>query len=238
MLLVVGLFIALVALPLRLLATASRGRLPAIPQLLGRNRMPRETAPRTGRTAWLTGGGALPRRSLIIVATGVGAEVRYLRLTAAVALALAVLNAAVATVTRLVSGRLRADGRLRVFPVLLLAAALVAALSRVAELEPPLIIGVVVGMSFVAGTAVRDRAVVNLAGLAAVAVLSVAAWLFHAWLGPVQGFWTLLRARASRRCAWPDWGPSWCWACRSPRCPGEPSSSGRCPHGWPQLRLG
>ena len=196
-LLVVGLFIALIALPLRLLATASRGRMPAIPQLLGRNRTPRETAPRTGRTAWLTGGGALAGAvALIIVATGVGAEVRYLRLTAAVTLALAVLNAVVAAATRLVSGRLRAGGRLRVFPVLLLAAALVAALSRVAELEPPLIIGVVVGMSFVAGTAVRERAVVNLAGLAVVAVLSVAAWLFHAWLGPVQGFWTSLASES------------------------------------------
>ena len=195
--LIVGLFIALIALPLRLLAAALRGRIPAIPQLFGRNRAPRETAPRSSRTAWLTGGAALAGAvALVIVASGVGAEVRYLRLTAAVALALAVLNAVVATVIRLVAGRLGATGRLAVFPVLLLSAALVAALSRVTDLEPPLVVGLVVGMSFVGGTAVRSRALVNLAGLAAVAVLSVVAWLFHAWLGSVQGFWPSFASEA------------------------------------------
>jgi hypothetical protein len=189
-LLVVGLFIALVALPLRLLATASRGRWPVLPQLFARNRAPSQIAAAPRSTAWLTGAGALAGAvGLIIMATGISAEVRYLRLTAAVAVALAVLNAVVAATTRLVSRRSGAGGRFKVVPLLLFAAALIAVLSRIGELEPPLVMGVIIGMGFVAGTAVRDRAVVGLAGLAAVAVLSVAAWLLHSWLGPVEGFW-------------------------------------------------
>ena len=185
-----ALFIVLIAVPLRLLATASHGRLPSRPQLFGRNQD--AGAEVRGRwSPWLTGALSVAAAAgLVVLATGVGAEVRYIRLTAAVAVALAVLNVVgVAVATRAASRAQRMAGRLRFLPLLLLAAALVALISRVAGLEPPLIAGVVIGMTFGAPLAARARAMVNLAELAAVAGLSILAWIAHGALGTVTGFW-------------------------------------------------
>ena len=185
-----ALFIALIAVPLRMLATASHGRLPSRPQLFGRNQD--AGAEVRGRwSPWLTGALSVAAAAgLVVLATGVGAEVRYIRLTAAVAVALAVLNVVgVAVATRAASRAQRMAGRLRFLPLLLLAAALVALISRAAGLEPPFIAGVVVGMTFGAPLAARARAMVNLAELAAVAGLSILAWIAHGALGTVTGFW-------------------------------------------------
>jgi hypothetical protein len=185
-----ALFIALIALPLRLLATASRGRFPSRPQLFGRN----QAATTEARSRWSPRlSGALSvgaAATLVVLATGVGAEVRYVRLTAAVAIALAVLNVVgVAIATRAAAHAQRVSGRLRFLPLLLLAAALVAVISRAAGVEPPLVAGVVIGMTFGASLAARARAMVGFAELGAVAGLSILAWIFHGALGTVTGFW-------------------------------------------------
>jgi hypothetical protein len=185
-----ALFIALIALPLRLLATASRGRFPARPQLFGRNQA--AAAEVRGRwSPWLPGALSVAAAvGLVMLATGVGAEVRYLRLTAAVALALAVLNVVgVAVATRAASRVQQVAGRLRFLPLLLLAAALVAVITRAAGVEPPLIAGVVMGMTFGAPLAARARAMISLSELGAVAGLSILAWVAHGALGTVTGFW-------------------------------------------------
>ncbi|MEO7005776.1 MAG: hypothetical protein ABI275_00850 [Terrimesophilobacter sp.] len=188
--LAVALFIALIALPLRLLATASRGRFPSRPQFFGRNQA--AAADVHGRwSGRATGALAVAAAAaLIVLTTGVGAEVRYLRLAAAVVLALAVLNAVgVAMVTRTVSRVQRVAGQLKFLPLLLLGAALVAVISRAAGFEPPLVAGVVIGMTFGAPLAARPRAMVSLAELSAVAGLSILAWVAHGALGIATGFW-------------------------------------------------
>lgn len=186
-----ALFIALIALPMRLLATVSRGRMPALPRLLGRNRALGQADVRKGpRDPWLTG--LLPLGAavgLIVLATGVGAEVRYLRLTAAVGFALALLNTLAVITTRIAARGQRISARVKFLPVLLLAVALLAVISRTAGVVPPMVSGVMIGVVFAAGVTVRSRAVVNLAGLGSVAVLSLLAWLLHSWLAPTAGFW-------------------------------------------------
>ena len=188
--LTVALFIALIALPLRLLATASRGRFPSRPQFFGRNQA--AAADVRGRWSGQVAGAlaVAAAAALIVLATGVGAEVRYVRLTAAVVLALAVLNVVgVAVATRAASRAQRVAGQLRFFPLLLLAAALVAVVSRAAGFEPPLVAGVVIGMTFGAPLAARPRAMVDLAELSALAGLSTLAWVAHGALGVATGFW-------------------------------------------------
>jgi hypothetical protein len=185
-----ALFIALIALPLRLLATASRGRFPSRPQLFGRNQAATASARQRWSPQLTVAASVAAAAGLVVLATGVGAEVRYLRLMAAVVLALTVLNfVGVAVATRAACRAQRVAGRLRFLPLLLLAAALVAVLSRLAGFEPPWVAGVVIGMTFGAPLAARPRAMVNLAQLAAVAGLSVLAWVGHGALGPVTGFW-------------------------------------------------
>ena len=188
--LTVALFIALIAVPLRLLATAARGRFPSRVQLFGRNQAAQAEAKSrwSARLAGVLSVGAAA--ALVMLATGVGAEVRYVRLTVAVALALAVLNlVGVAVATRVVAGAQRVAGRLRFLPLLLLVAAVVAVVSRMAGFEPPLVAGVVIGMTFGAPLAARARAMVSLSELGAVAGLSILAWIAHGALGTVTGFW-------------------------------------------------
>ncbi|GAB3037096.1 hypothetical protein GCM10027052_14600 [Parafrigoribacterium mesophilum] len=188
--LAVALFIALIAVPLRLLATASRGRIPLRPQLFGRNR-PALTEVRGRWSPSLSGALSVAAAAgLVVLATGVGADVRYLRLTAAVVLALSVLNlVGVAVATRATSRLQRLTGQVRFLPLLLMVAALVAVVSRMAGFEPPLVAGVVIGMTFGSPLAARARAMVNLAELATIAALSVTAWVAHGALGTVTGFW-------------------------------------------------
>jgi len=173
-------FILLIALPLRLLASTLRGRihLPRT-QLTGRNQIvqdPDETPP---TNPWLAGSVPLAAAAVLIVLTvGINSEVRFLRLLAAVGIGLAVLNVVgVAVATRL-AGKLQGiDGRLRFLPLLLFAAALLALVSRWAGIDPPAIAGVLIGVGFARTTAVRPRAIANLAELGAITLLAVLAWL-------------------------------------------------------------
>ncbi|MET3768976.1 hypothetical protein ABIB15_001662 [Marisediminicola sp. UYEF4] len=186
-------FLSLIALPLRLLASALRGRLRlSRTQLTGRNLRTDPTAdvPRP-INPWLAG--AVPvaaAAGLIVLTGGVEGEVRYLRLALAVSIGLAILNiVGTAMLTRLGSGWTGTSRRLRFVPIMLLAAALASMASRWTGMDPPLVAGVLIGAVFAAATPVRPRAIVNLIHVGGILVLGVLGWLAHGVLGPVQGFW-------------------------------------------------
>lgn len=188
-------FIVLVALPLRLLAHALRGRIrmPAL-QFTGRNRSrPRESpAPvSTTMNPWLAG--AVPLAAvagIIVIAGGVDDQVRYLRLSGAVVLGLAVLNiAGVAVATRAGSRWQGVSGRLRFVPLLLLAAVLAALLSRATGIHPPVIAGVFIGVGFANSVGPRARAIVSLVEIGTVTVLAAGAWLLHGLFDSTSGLW-------------------------------------------------
>lgn len=192
-------FVLLIALPLRLLSTALRGRIraPAI-QFTGRNRG-RESRAESGDAAkpinpWLAG--AVPlvaAAALIVLAGGVNNQVRYLRLSVGVALGLAILNVVgVAVATRLGARSQGVSGRLRFLPILMLAAVLAATLTRAAGLQPPIVAGVLIGVGFAGGVSMRSRAIVSLVEIGAVTALAAAAWALRGAMGPVDGFWASL----------------------------------------------
>ncbi|TXN31136.1 hypothetical protein [Lacisediminihabitans profunda] len=189
-------FILLVALPLRMLATALRGRVrrPSI-RLTGRNRpglVDRDDT--TALNPILAG--AIPlavAAAFVVFSGGVDDEVRYLRLTVAVCLGLGLLNViGVAVTTRLARRWQGVAGRLRTRPMLVLAAAVAALLSRATGIEPVVVTGVVIGIAFARGLPARPRAIVNLVEVGGVTVLAIAAWLANGALGAVQGFWPSL----------------------------------------------
>lgn len=185
-------FILLIALPLRLLVTALRGRvrIPSL-RLTGRNHErvvePEQSIP---MNPWLAGAVPLVVAAVLIVFSGgVNDEVRFLRLTAAVLLGLGLLNVVgVAIATRLGSRWQGISGRLRFLPVLMLAAVLAAALSRLTGIHPPVVAGVLIGIGFAAGFPARDRAVVSLVEVGSVTLLATLAWICHGWM-PSVGFW-------------------------------------------------
>lgn len=185
-------FIVLIALPLRLVASTLRGRL-RLPrtQFTGRNQLVPEPEDAPTVNPWLAGAVPLAAAAaLIVLAGGVNGEVRFLRLLAAVGMGLAILNVVgVAVATRLSSRLVGVSGRLRFMPLLLLAAAISALLSRWSGIEPPVVAGVLIGVGFARMTGARSRAIVNLAEVGTLAVVAVVAWLGHQWIGPIDGFW-------------------------------------------------
>jgi hypothetical protein len=185
-------FILLIALPLRMLATTFRGRFhrPRT-RLTGRNQVIPRTDDAAPHNPWLVGAVPLAAASAFaLLSVGFNGEVRFLRLLVAVGLGLAILNAVcVAVVTRGASHAVRVSGRLKFLPLMLVAAALSAILSRATGLEPPVVAGVLIGIGFAGVIPARLRAIVNLAEVGAITIVAVAAWFAHAALGPVDGFW-------------------------------------------------
>ena len=182
-------YLILVALPLRLLATALRGRVrrPRT-RLTGRNQsmlFDSEPAERTPVNPWLAGiVPLLMATALVVISTGVNDEVKYLRFAGAAFLGLALLNVVgVAIPARLTAGRLAIPGRLRVLVLLVVAAVLAAVLSRATGLQPRMVTGVLVGMGFARGLAARPRALVRLTEVGAVTVLAMLAWVAHGLVG-------------------------------------------------------
>jgi hypothetical protein len=196
-------FVVLVALPLRLLAGAIRGRIrmPSM-QFTGRNRSRATSSPAatpsTPLNPWLAGAVPLAGAAgLILIAGGVDDQVRYLRLAIAVVIGLGVLNVVgVAVATRLGSKAQRVSGRLRFVPLLLLAALLAAALSRATGIHPPIIAGVLIGVGFTRTVEARARAIVSMVEIGSVTALAAIAWLLHGLLGSAEGFWSLLAAES------------------------------------------
>ena len=192
------LFLALVAIPLRLLVLALTGRV-RLPhtQFMGRNqsvspaRDDSELVPeprRPLRTAAIITATAV----LIAISGGVAGEVRYLRLFLAITLGLIVLNGLTAVILRAGSRLLGSSITLRILPGMLLAAAITSVLSRVLSIDPPLITGVLVGAVFAATSTARKSAVLSLLQLAALTVLGTSAWLAHGLVSAGTGFWAAL----------------------------------------------
>ncbi|MBK4347257.1 hypothetical protein [Lacisediminihabitans changchengi] len=185
-------FLVLIALPMRLLATTLHGRrLPRSPRVLGRNRrgesVPEPSAP---AAPWIGIVASLAAATaLIVLSTRVSDEVRYLRLTIAVAVGLVILNAAVMVVGRVVGARFGVSGRPRLLIVMLVGALLTAVLSRVTGVDPPVVAGALLGMAFVGRMPARPRGAVRLAEVASVVVLGVIAWVLVGPLAAASGFW-------------------------------------------------
>lgn len=185
------LFVALIAIPLRMLASSLRGRISRL-QLTGRNRAHvRERRPDAGSEgkAWLEA--LVPiavAAGFIVLGVGVAGEVRYLRLFIAIGLALAVLNIAAATAVRLAT-RSVPEARLRLVPPMLLAAAGTALLSRWTGLEPPVVAGVLMGAAFATVVPARVRAMAGLALIGAVTASGVAGWMLLGVVRSADGFW-------------------------------------------------
>ena len=199
------LFIILIALPLRLLATTMRGRIPLRrARFTGRNprartvdplwSAPPSTVVATPVNPWLAG--ALPlgaAAGFIALAVGINGEVRYVRLVAAIVIALVLLNVVGGALSTRLGSRLLVTGsRLRFLPIMLAAAAVTAVLSRLGGIDPPLIAGVIIGPLFAAVTPVGKRALVNLIEIGAITVLGVLAWIAHGLFGVPAGFWASL----------------------------------------------
>lgn len=185
-------WLVLIALPLRLLATALRGRdFHGPPQLTGRNRFrPREEPSGPQANPYFVAGGALVGATLLaVMASGIEGEVRYLRLTVAVAAGLAIANLAVVLSTAAAARWVGVSRGIRLVPTYLAIGAGTALLSRISDIQPPLIVGVVVGATFATGIAARTRGTVNLVQIGTLAILSTVAWLLLGLFGPVDGFW-------------------------------------------------
>ena len=129
----------------------------------------------------------------IVLAGGVNDELRYLRLTAAVGIALALLNVVgIALTGRLSTRALAVPGRLRFLPLLLLAAALAALLSRLTGIDPPVVTGVIIGFGIPLAVSARKAGLARLAEVGGAVALAVIAWLLLPMLGSAVGFWASL----------------------------------------------
>jgi hypothetical protein len=199
---VLGIFLALgwlllIALPLRLLASTLRGRIRAKgPRFTGRNRLSSERQlvearlPGIGANPLFIAGGALLGAALLaVLASGIQSEVRYLRLTVAVAIGLTILNVAAVLTARVASVSVGIASGIRLAPVFLAVGAATALLSRIGGIQPPLIVGIVVGVTFAAAIPAKLRGTVQLLQIVVLTVLATAAWLVLGALGVAEGFW-------------------------------------------------
>ncbi len=191
-------FVALIAIPLRVLASSLRGRVGRL-QLTGRNRVGiRTRVPDDGadRNPWLEA--LVPvavAAGFVALGVGVAGEVRYLRLFIAIGLALAVLNVVAAATVRL-STRSMPGARLRLVPLMLLAAAGTALVSRWTGLEPPVVAGVLMGAAFPVTVPGRMRAQAAVALLVAVTGTGVIGWSLLGVVQPADGFWGVFATEA------------------------------------------
>ena len=178
-------FLSLIALPLRLLLTTLRERLPARKtQFSGRNQAPhrpKDEPDKPPQALWKRMLLPLTAIAVLVIFTGgIDGEVRYIRLLVAVAIGLAVLNVAGAALgARLGATLAKAPTTMRFVPLMFVAAAATAILSRTLQIDPPLIAGVLVAPAFALGVAVRGRATVNMVQVAAVLGLGVLGWIGH-----------------------------------------------------------
>ncbi|MDO9591364.1 MAG: hypothetical protein Q7J04_09500 [Microcella sp.] len=189
-------YLLLFALPLRWFSTHVRPRqvLQSV-RFTGRNRLgdvneaPRRTLSPQLVAAATLGGAAI----IAALSGGIDAEVRYLRLTAAIGLGLMVLNGVGGLLPARIAGRVGGVRvGVRLLPGILLVALVLALFSRFAGLQPPLLVGVLIAAAAVLGSSRRARAGVAVAQTSGVAALALLAWAAHDLLTPSTGFWMTL----------------------------------------------
>lgn len=212
-------YLVFIALPLRAYATIVGPRLGTLPwRVTGRNRddaiRSRSDAPGTGEHGAddAEASESTPERPLfspvvVIVGTfvaaaliaalsgGITAEVRYLRLVAAIGLGLVLINIiGVALPARLAGRLVRTPVVVRLLPGILAVALLAALLSRFLELQPPVLLGVLLTALAVEPARLRARGAVAIAQIAGVATLALISWAAHTLLTPSLGFWMTFAA--------------------------------------------
>ena len=189
-------YLLLLALPLRWFVTHVRP-LQIAPRVrfTGRNRLGEvDDPPRPALSPVLVAAATLGGAAIIAALSGgIDAEVRYLRLTAAIGLGLVVLNIVGVLLPARIAGRVaRVRVGVRLLPGILLAALLLALGSRFGELQPPLLVGVLIAAAAVLGSSRRARAGVAVAQTSGVAALAILGWAAHDLLTPSTGFWMSL----------------------------------------------
>ncbi|RKR75008.1 hypothetical protein [Frondihabitans australicus] len=192
--LVVGIvFVLLVIVPLRLAGSALGGRLAVrARRFTGRNRAVSERdesplLPPAAAIAATIGVGAV----LVALAFGVDDQLRYVRLVLAIGLGLALVNGLGAVLPTWVVGR-RLGRRLRLgaSPRLLLVAALACLAVRIFDLDPPLVLGVLVAATLVDDDGatldetgdIRHGGLLATVQLSAIALVSFVAWVVHGFI--------------------------------------------------------
>lgn len=194
-------YLLLIALPLRWFATSVRPRpLPAPVRLTGRNRPGEiEQQPARALSPMLVAAATLGGAAVIAALSGgIDAEVRYLRLMAAIGLGLVLLNMVGVLLPARIAGRVaRVRVGVRLLPGILLAALLLALGSRFGELQPPLLVGVLISAAAVLGSSRRARAGVAVAQTSGVAALAMIGWAVHDVISPSTGFWMTLWSETS-----------------------------------------
>lgn len=125
---------------------------------------------------------------LVALASGVDDQLRYLRLVVAIVIGLGVINGVGIVLPTWIAGRrlgLRAG--FRVSPRLLAAAALACLATRIFDIDPPMVLGVLLAAGLVdsAGQSrdeagdVRRGGILAIAQLSSLALVSFAAWVGH-----------------------------------------------------------
>jgi hypothetical protein len=100
-----------------------------------------------------------------------------------------VLNICVAVSARMAGRAAGVAVAFRLVPTFLAVGAATAILSRAGGIQPPLIVGVVLGVTFALGLPARSRAIVHVAQIGAMTLLAVIAWAVLGTLGTSGGFW-------------------------------------------------
>ncbi|BDI23588.1 hypothetical protein [Herbiconiux sp. L3-i23] len=172
----------LVVLPGLLGARTLSGRFRRPPSITGRNRPryePRRESSAPGRLA--QGVGALGVAAMLVVLSNpVLAQSNYLRLSAAVVLALLLVNLVGTTATVWIGRRLfRLDATVQVRPGLLAVSGVAALLSRIFTLAPPIAFGQVLAPRFGESASARSRSTLALGQTAVLIVLAIGGWLLY-----------------------------------------------------------
>ncbi|MET1052924.1 MAG: hypothetical protein ABWX65_09825 [Mycetocola sp.] len=197
-LILAGVAILLLLVPARMLATTVRGN--STPRqtlgLTGRNRVPTHDDP----VPVVTSPGAVASAVGVIVAAGgillfanpVHGQPEYLRVFIAAVVAVALLNVVTVVVPRLLAHQLFSDPvQVALSPRLLVTVTAAALLSRIAELQPALLFGVVFTVTVVAG-ARSTRGILALLRVGSVFAFGLIAWLVSTLLGSATGFVDIL----------------------------------------------
>lgn len=186
--------ILLLLVPARMLATTvgPRRGLRSSLSLTGRNRVPTHDDP----APVLTGPGERVTSALLVglaaaivlFATPVHGEPEYLRVLLASVIALATINLVATTVPALFAARLpTGPARIALSPRLLLSVAAVALVSRVLDLQPALLFGIVFTVTAISGRR-SARGIVAGIRIGAVFTAGIIAWLASTLLGSPPGF--------------------------------------------------
>ncbi|KFF60377.1 hypothetical protein JF66_04840 [Cryobacterium sp. MLB-32] len=189
--------VLLLAIPSRLLAgTVSRARggrpLWGTTAIAGRNRARDEfeTAPTVQWNRWLLGGAALVAAATLVMLSGpVVSQPAYLRLLLAVVVAVLIVNLAAALVPLLWSSRiLHITATITFLPRYLVLVAVAAIGSRVLDIHPALLFGLLGSVTAAAGPTLAQRGQLASVRCVGLVLLAIIGWLGLSALPPIDGF--------------------------------------------------